>query len=170
MASHGGTIRPVSPLASNTLETVLSLEHPIATSFRKSRELSLSHRSQTLRSPYLSGALAVLFALFCGSGLRLEAQSTFGSIRGMVQDSTGAAIPDTQITLHSIDENTDRTVKSDATGSYAFENVLANRYNIRARHDGFAETVVGGITLAARQDLRYTLQMKICRNRLLPLR
>jgi hypothetical protein len=161
MASHGGTIRTVSPLASHTLETVLSLEHQIASSFKKSRELSLLHRSQTFRSRYLSAALAVLFALLCVSGLRLDAQSTFGSIRGTVQDSSGAAIPDTQITLHSIDENTDRTVTSDATGNYAFENVLANRYSIRARLDGFAETVVDGITLAARQDLRYPLQMKI---------
>jgi hypothetical protein len=160
MASHGGTIRPVSPLASHTLETVLSLEHQIAASFQRSREIS-SHRSQTFRSRYLSGALSVLFVLFYLSGPRLEAQSTFGSIRGTVQDSSGASIPDTQITLHSIDENTDRTVTSDATGTYAFENVLANRYSIRARHDGFAETVVGGIILAARQDLRYTLQMRI---------
>jgi hypothetical protein len=161
MASHRGTIRPASHLASNTLETVLSLEYQIAASFQKSRELSLSRRSQTLRSGYLSGALAFLFALFCVSGPRLEAQSTFGSIRGTVQDSSGAAIPDTRITLHSIDENTDRSVTSDATGSYAFENVLANSYSIRARHDGFADTMVDGITLAARQDLRYALEMKI---------
>jgi carboxypeptidase family protein len=161
MASHGGTIRPVSLLASHTLETVLSHEHQIAASSKKSSELSLLHPSQTVRQRYLAGAFAVLFAMLCVSSSRLEAQSTFGSIRGTVQDSSGAAIPDTQITLHSIDENTDRTVMSDATGSYAFENVLANKYSIRARHDGFAETVVGGITLAARQDLRYTLQMKI---------
>jgi Carboxypeptidase regulatory-like domain len=164
MASHGGTIRPVSPLhtlMSLHLETVLSLEYQIAASRKENIELSLSHRSQTVRSSYLSGVLAVLFALLCVSSSRLEAQSTFGSIRGTVQDISGATIPDTQITLHSIDENTDRTVTSDATGSYAFENVLANRYSIRARHDGFAEIVVGGITLAARQDLRYTLQMKI---------
>ena len=161
MASHGGTIRPVSPLASHTLETVLSLEHQIAASSKKSTELSHSHRSQIVRKRYLIGPLAVLLALLCMSSSRLEAQSTFGSIRGTVQDGTGAAIPDTQITLHSIDENTDRTVTSDATGSYAFENVLANRYSIRAQHDGFAETVVGGITLAARQDLRYTIEMKI---------
>src|SRR6202789_2044088 len=161
MASHGGTIRPVSHIASNTLETTLSLESQIATSFQKSGDLTLSRRSQTFWSRFLSGALAVLFGLFCVSGLRLEAQSTFGSICGTVQDSSGAAIPDTQITLHSIDENTDRTVTSDATGSYAFENVLASKYSIRARHDGSAETVVDGVTLAARQDLRYTVQMKI---------
>jgi hypothetical protein len=164
MASHGGTIRPVSPLhtlMSLHLETVLSLEYQIAASRKENIKVSLSHRSQTFRSRYLCGVLAVLFALLCMSSSRLEAQSTFGSIRGTVQDISGATIPDTQITLHSIDENTDRTVTSDATGSYAFENVLANRYSIRARHDGFADTVVGGITLAARQDLRYTLQMKI---------
>jgi Carboxypeptidase regulatory-like domain len=161
MASLRGTISPVSHLASQALEAVLSLEHQIEASLQKKRKLSLSHRSKTVRGRYRSGVLAVLFALLCVSGTRLDAQSTFGSIRGTVEDSSGAAIPDTQITLHSIDENTDRTVTSDATGSYAFENVLANRYSIRARHDGFAETVVGGITLAARQDLRYTLQMKI---------
>jgi hypothetical protein len=103
MASHGGTIRPVSHFASHTLETVLSLEHQIAASFQKSGELPLSHRSQTFQSRYLSGALAVLFVLFCASGLRLDAQSTFGSVRGTVEDSTGAAIPDTQITLHNFD-------------------------------------------------------------------
>jgi hypothetical protein len=161
MASHGGTIRPVSPLASHTLETVLSYEHQIAVSSKKSSELSLSYRSKTVRKRYLTGASAVLFALLCVSNSRLDAQSTFGSIRGTVQDSSGASIPDTQIALHSIDENTDRTVTSDATGAYAFENVLANRYSIRARHDGFTETMVSGITLAARQDLRYTIQMKI---------
>ena len=140
MASHRGTIRPVSPphtLMSLHLETVLSLEYQIAASRKENSEISLT-RPHTLRSSYLSGALAVLFALLCVSSSRLEAQSTFGSIRGTVQDVSGATIPDTQITLHSIDENTDRTVTSDATGSYAFENVLANKYTIRARHDGFA--------------------------------
>src|SRR5258707_15732758 len=86
MASHGGTIRPVSPLASHTLETVLSLEHQIAASSKKSCELSLSHRSQTVRKRYLIGPLAVLFALLCVISSLLEAQSTFGSIRGTVQD------------------------------------------------------------------------------------
>ncbi|WP_245632154.1 TonB-dependent receptor [Edaphobacter aggregans] len=107
------------------------------------------------------GGLVLLFGLLFMSTARLEAQSTFGSIRGTAQDDSGAAIPDTQITLHSIDQNTDRVVKTGATGSYTFENVLAGRYSIRAQHDGFAETVISEITLAARQDLRFTLAMKV---------
>jgi hypothetical protein len=95
------------------------------------------------------------------SNPHLMAQSTFGSIRGTAQDTSGAAIPDTQVTLHSTDQNTDRVVKTNASGDYAFENVLAGQYSIRAQHDGFANTQVDGITLAARQDSRYTLTMEI---------
>jgi Carboxypeptidase regulatory-like domain/TonB dependent receptor len=102
-----------------------------------------------------------LFGLLFIISPRLEAQSTFGSIRGAAQDNSAAALPDTKITLHSLDENTDRVVKTDAAGNYAFENVLAGRYSIQAQHDGFADTVVNGITLAARQDSRYTLTMTI---------
>ncbi len=79
----------------------------------------------------------------------------------MAQDISGAAIPDTQVTLHSIDENTDRVVTTDASGSYTLENVKAGKYSIRAQRTGFADTVIDGITLAARQDLRFTLSMTI---------
>jgi hypothetical protein len=143
------------------LEAVLSHEQQTEVLSEKSKTHSFSSRPREVRRCYLTSALAILAALVCTSGSRLEAQSTFGSIRGIVQDSSGASIPDAQITLHSIDENTDRKVKADATGSYAFENVLANRYSIRAQRDGFADTTVAGVTLAARQDLRFTLVMTI---------
>src|SRR6202789_576266 len=166
MASHGGTIRPVSPPTSHSLmclylEAVLLHEQQTEVSSEKNRVHSFSSRPRGVQRCYLTSALAILVGLLCMSSPCLEAQSTFGSIRGIVQDSTGASIPDAQITLHSVDENTDRKVNADATGSYAFENVLANRYSIRAQHDGFADTVVAGVILAARQDLRYTLAMTV---------
>lgn len=82
------------------------------------------------------------------------AQSTFGSVRGTVQDSSGASIPGTQVILHSTDENTERTVVADASGAFVFENVKAGRYSLRAHQDGFADTVVSGISVEARQDVR----------------
>ena len=45
--------------------------------------------------------------------------------------------------------------------SYAFENVLPNRYSLHAQRDGFAETVINCITVAARQDQRFTLAMTV---------
>ena len=105
------------------------------------------------------GLAALLFVT--AFAVSSHAQSTFGSIRGTAQDNSGAVVPDTQVTLHSVDQNTDREVKTDAAGNYLIENVLAGTYRIQAQHDGFAETLVSGITLASRQDLRVTLTMKV---------
>ncbi|WP_263374384.1 TonB-dependent receptor [Granulicella aggregans] len=88
-------------------------------------------------------------------------QSTFGSMRGTVQDSTGAAIPGTHLTLHSMDENTDRAVDTDTDGNFVFENVKAGKYSLRAHRDGFADTVVSGISIEARQDLRIPTTMNV---------
>lgn len=162
MASSGGTIRTPSSLDSYfsdclDLEPVLLLNQEVAVPCKKNRDGFLSLVAN--KSYFLSVLVIVLALLFAGP--RVEAQSTFGSVRGIVQDDTGAAIPDTQVTLHSVDENTDRVAKTDGTGSYAFENVLPNRYSLHAQRDGFAETVVNGIVEAARQDQRFTLAMKV---------
>jgi hypothetical protein len=50
-----------------------------------------------------------------------NAQSTFGSVRGNVQDASGSAILGSQIVLHSTDENTERTVDTDTSGTFIFE-------------------------------------------------
>jgi hypothetical protein len=88
-------------------------------------------------------------------------QSTFGSVRGVVQDNTSAAISDSQVVLHSTDENTERTVNADASGGFVFENVKAGHYSLRAHHDGFADTALTGISVDARQDLRLTVMLTI---------
>src|SRR3984885_5408561 len=88
-------------------------------------------------------------------------QSTFGSVRGVVQDASGAVISDTQIVLHSTDENTERTAVADASGSFNLENVKAGKYTLSAHHSGFADTMISGISLEARQDLRLTVALNI---------
>jgi Carboxypeptidase regulatory-like domain/TonB dependent receptor len=89
------------------------------------------------------------------------AQSTFGSVRGIVQDNTNAVISDTQVVLHSLDENTERTASADASGSFIFENVKAGKYSLRARHDGFADTNISGISVEARQDIRLAVSLAV---------
>src|SRR3984885_2349326 len=170
MASPRGTILPVSSLTFHSLmclhlEAVVILGERTAASREPSHEQRGEHsrplRRRALRRRRLAGALIVLFGLLFMSNPHLTAQSTFGSIRGTAQDISGAAIPDTQITLHSIDQNTDRVTKTNAAGDYEFENVLAGQYSLRAQHDGFADTEVNGITLAARQDSRHALTMTV---------
>jgi hypothetical protein len=119
-----------------------------------------SKYKQSFRSINSAIAASLLLFVFAVTSVA-RAQSTFGSVRGTVQDSTGAAIPGTQLTLHSTDENTDRTVSADTSGDFVFENVKAGKYSLRAHRDGFADTVVSGISVDARQDLRIPTKMNV---------
>ena len=103
-------------------------------------------------------ALNILFAL---PAERIEAQSTFGSVRGTTSDQTGSVIPGAQVTLHSADENTDVQAVSDGTGNYAFDNIKPGHYSLTATEEGFAKAVVNQIELAPRQDLRVDLKLSL---------
>jgi hypothetical protein len=105
--------------------------------------------------------LLVILYLVLNTAIPAIAQSTFGSVRGIAQDSSGAVLPDTQLMLQSLDENTSRQGKSDADGNFTFENVKAGRYSVLADHSGFGETMMSGVTVAARQDLRLTVVLTV---------
>ncbi len=103
-------------------------------------------------------ALAACCLLFSAS---VHGQSTFGSLRGTAVDASGAALSDTEVTLHSDDENTDRSVKTDQDGVFLFENVKAGHFSLLGAHAGFSTTNLKGIALEARQDLRVTLTLAV---------
>ncbi|MEI9981040.1 MAG: carboxypeptidase-like regulatory domain-containing protein [Edaphobacter sp.] len=102
-----------------------------------------------------------LLAVLILCAIRGEAQSTFGSVRGVVQDESGAALPDAQVTLHSVGENTDRSVTADSSGGFTIENVKPGEYLLRASRSGFSDTEMRGIAVEARQDVRETVTMLI---------
>ena len=137
-------------LAADSLQVPTRTAHPEA---HECFQNQVKIKPRVSAADVLSCMLAVMMLLTMGGG-PAQAQSTFGSVRGAVQDATGAAIPVTQITLHSSDENTDRAVTTDASGNFIFQDVKPGKYSLRAHHDGFADTLVSGITVEARQDLR----------------
>ena len=67
----------------------------------------------------------------------MSAQSTFGSVRGVATDTTGATIPSTSLVLQSVEENTEKTVTSDDSGAFLFENIKPGLYTLKASHGGF---------------------------------
>jgi hypothetical protein len=90
-----------------------------------------------------------------------SAQSTFGTMRGTVQDSTGSVIPSATITLHSLEENNDHVMSSSAAGEFSFENLKPGQYRVTVHRDGFADSVVSPVTLAARQELRLPVTLAV---------
>jgi Carboxypeptidase regulatory-like domain len=106
-------------------------------------------------------ALSFIAAALLTVPANVNAQSTFGSIRGTAQDQTDAAIPQALITLHNVDENTDLTTRSDNAGNYLFENVRPGHFRLTASKEGFANAVVDQVELAARQDIRLDLKFSV---------
>jgi len=81
-------------------------------------------RGLTLRVEWLYFCLPiVVFCMSLGAVSPALAQSTFGSIRGTIQDSSSAFIPGAVVTVHSLDENFDRQVTTNDSGDFVVENL-----------------------------------------------
>jgi hypothetical protein len=164
MASSRGAIRNISYFATYLMKCLHSrpVQSPTQRFDHKVRAIREHYRSiRAIRMAQFLGTFVLACGVLVMGTVHVGAQSTFGSIRGTAQDSSGGVLPDTEVRLHSEDQNTDRVVKTDGVGNYSIENVLAGKYSIRAKRDGFADTTISGITLAARQDLRLILTMAI---------
>lgn len=88
-------------------------------------------------------------------------QSTFGDIRGTVRDPGGLVIPQAMVTLHSVDENTNRNALTDTAGNYLFENLKPGHYEVSATSEGFAKSSTITLELEARQSARIDLALSL---------
>ena len=105
----------------------------------------------------------VVFALFCAVLLPVigYGQSTFGDVRGTVRDPANLAIPQAVVTLHNVDENTDRSALSDTNGGFLFENLKPGNYTLSAAKAGFSKSPTVGLELTARQSARADLSLSV---------
>ena len=107
----------------------------------------------------LSGAvIAVLLAV---TAYPSAAQSTFGTIVGVVLDKTQSVVPGASVTLRSLQDNSTRTTTSDQSGAYEFENLKPGEYAITVQAPGFAEFEVKSAHLDARQTLRIDANLNL---------
>jgi len=109
-------------------------------------------------SPHSPGRLAWRWFLlglmiFAGAG-RIHAQSTFGSILGVVRDATGAIIQNAQVTLKNTGTQTTLVAMVDESGNYAFRNVDVGSYRLTIAAPGFETASLPQIALAARETRR----------------
>src|SRR5579862_5223395 len=90
-----------------------------------------------------------------------DAQSTFGDIRGTTRDPAGLALPQTLVSLHSLDDNTTRSAISDDNASFLFENLKPGRYTVIGSKEGFATSPTVEVELVARQSARVDLPLSL---------
>jgi len=109
--------------------------------------------------PRIGAALLVLCVL--GVSVSVDAQSTFGSIVGVVHDTTEAVVPGASVKIRRLEDNSIRSTLSDQNGSFEFLNLKPGNYALSAQAEGFAEFQVPSAELTSRQTLRIDVTLGI---------
>jgi hypothetical protein len=89
------------------------------------------------------------------------AQVTTGTISGVVQDASGAAIPGAMVTIKNVDTGTTRNLTTDAGGRYTAPDLTVGAYEVTAQQSGFQTEVRSGITLTVGREAVVNLGLKV---------
>ena len=101
--------------------------------------------------------LALISAIFLVSAL--QAQNPRGSLRGTVQDATGARIPSAQIVLQSVTSPLQRQTTTEDRGEFRIDDLPPGSYRVTIRAAGFstAKSEVA-VDVSSVRDLAVTLK------------
>ena len=110
------------------------------------------------KSIFLTGCKRVpinhLIAVVClmlVSSMFTLAQTSRGTVSGIVKDQTGAVIPGASVTLINTDTTVERTVTSNDEGFYRFDAVDLGNYSVRIAAPNFGSATKTGIVVNANQ-------------------
>ncbi len=112
-----------------------------------------------MRTASLGLVLGYLLA-FLAIGRPAAAQSTTGSIQGIVRDNQGGVIPGATVTLRNVETNATRSLATAADGSYRFLNMPIGNYELTAELSGFSRHLRSGLTLAVNQDAVVDVELR----------
>jgi hypothetical protein len=79
------------------------------------------------------------------------AQQTFGNIRGIVKDQTGAVVPNAKVTLTDPKTSTSQTTTTSGEGEFQFNNLLVGDYQVRIEAQGFNNLVLNDVRVVLNQ-------------------
>src|SRR5688572_11342832 len=102
----------------------------------------------------MNRSLKVLFIsllMLSSFGLAL-AQSSTGSISGVVTDERQSVLPGATVTVKNVDTGFTRTATSDGEGRYKFVNLPIGSYEVTVEAANFAKYLQTGIKLEVNQD------------------
>jgi hypothetical protein len=88
-------------------------------------------------------------------------QSTDGTVLGTVKDTSGAPVPNADITVTNAETNIEKTVVTNKFGDYEVPGLLPGKYDVQARVQGFEVSVQRGLILDTRVTLRVDISLVV---------
>lgn len=105
-------------------------------------------------------AMWVSAVIFLASGVA-SAQGIYGSLRGEVQDPTGAVVPGAAVTVTNQETGVSVDTETTTAGTFFVPNLLAGRYTVTVEMPGFRRLVQRGIELRVNQVTEVTLTLEV---------
>jgi len=117
-------------------------------------------RSRTQKLAIYAGFIVVaLMALIQGKACL--AQVDQGSIAGVIQDASGAVVPNAVITVTNVDTSLSFQTKSNGSGTYVVTPLKIGNYTITATAEGFQTTSRENVHVDAQQKLGVNLTLQL---------
>jgi Carboxypeptidase regulatory-like domain len=89
------------------------------------------------------------------------AQSDTSSLSGTVTDTSGAVVPNAQITIHNNATLADRTIESNENGVFTLTNLTPGDYSVRVTKTGFQTSTLNDVHLDPSIGRRVDVTMKV---------
>lgn len=105
--------------------------------------------------------IALILAIVSGFAFPALSQTTFGSITGLVTDSTGAVIPGASVTARNLATGVRYETQTSPTGNYVLVNLPVGTYEVTISADGFRTRTESGISLSSNETIRLDVQMEV---------
>lgn len=102
--------------------------------------------------------VATICILACAANLNSQ-QAFYGSIVGNVTDSSGAALPEAEITVKNTGTGIEIPLKASGQGIYQALNLTPGRYRVSATAAGFKTLIRDGVIVGGAQQVRVDLSL-----------
>jgi len=106
-------------------------------------------------------AVLLTVAALEGTGGRIAAQTTLGSVNGVITDATGAAIPNAKVVLQDLNSGAQREVSTSVSGTYIIPSVYPGRYSLKVTATGFKTQVIASFELRVDENITQNMKMEI---------
>src|ERR1051325_889213 len=101
-------------------------------------------------------------ALLAFVGCTLCAQvETSTAIRGLVTDTSGAAIGGAKVTIRNAATGEERSTLSESNGSYSLPSVVPGRYSVNVTHPGFKRAEITDRTAGVAQIAQVDVMLQV---------
>jgi len=91
----------------------------------------------------------------------LLAQAYFGTVSGVLSDTSGAVLPNARVLLTDLQKGFTFKTTSDSTGNYLFRSIPPGQYSVTAEMEGFERTVQERVKVDVNENATVNLTLKV---------